>query len=193
MNQVFAAALEVQQLFQEYNWKYCLIGGLAVIRWGRKRATEDADFSLLTGIGDERDFLDVISDRFREREPNEVDFALAARVYRGFASSGAPIDIGLAAFPYEEEVIGRATPHTFRPGCTVLTCCAEDLVVMKAFAGREIDTFDLRYIMANQWNRLNWEQIKRDLESLCDWTEKFDALPRFDALRSEVAERLKRK
>ena len=192
MNQVFAAALEVQQLFQERKWKFCLIGGLAVIRWGRRRATEDADFSLLTGIGDEREFLDIISDRFPEREPNEVDFAVAARVYSGFAPSGAPVDIGLAAFPYEAEVIGRAPPHTFRPGCTVMTCSAEDLIVMKAFAGREIDTFDLRYLMANHWLRLNWQQIERDLRSLCDWTEKFDAVPRFESLRAEVAEKLKR-
>jgi hypothetical protein len=47
--------------------------------------------------------------------------------------------------------------------------------------------------MAYQWNRLNWKQIEHDLQSLCDWTEKFDAMPRFEALKSEVAEQLMRK
>lgn len=32
MNDVFAAAREVQELFDRHDWKSCLIGGLAVIR-----------------------------------------------------------------------------------------------------------------------------------------------------------------
>lgn len=186
MNQVYDAAFEVQQFFDEQNWRFCIIGGLAVIRWGQQRTTRDADFSLLTGIGDERHFLDLIAARFPGRFPNEIQFALAARVYRGFASSGAPIDIALAAFSFEEDVIRRATPYEFRPGCFVRTCSAEDLIVMKTFAGRELDTHDVKYLIASQWNRLDWKQIDRDLQDLCDATERFDAVPRLAELRHQV-------
>jgi hypothetical protein len=191
MNGVYSAALEVHALFREHNWRYCVIGGLAVIRWGRRRATEDADFSLLTGFGDEMTFLSAISSRISPRYEHEIEFAMGARVYRGVASNGTPIDIALAAFPYEEEVIRRATMHRFRPGCSLMTCGVDDLVVMKAFAGREIDIFDLKFLMGRHWNRLNWDQIGGDLQSLSDWTERYDVVPRFEALKAEVAERRK--
>lgn len=186
MNQVYDAAQEIHVLFGERGWDFCIIGGLAIIRWGRVRVTEDVDVSLLTGIGDEREFLDIIAARFPGREPDEVQFALGARVYRGFASSGAPIDIALAAFPFEEDVIRRAKPYEYRPGCVVNTCSANDLVVMKAFAGREIDMYDVKYLVSNQWDHLNWEQIERDLQNLCDWTERFEPLPRLIELREQI-------
>ena len=193
MNGIYEAAMEVHSVFSNNNWKHCIIGGMAVIRWGRRRATEDADFSLLTGIGDELKFLQVISSQFPAREPKEVDFAMAARVYRGFASNGTPIDIALAAFPFEEDVIRRATPYQFRTGCTLPTCSVEDLIVMKAFAGREIDMFDLKSLMSRHWNKLNWSQIDGDLQALSDWTERYDVVPRFAAFKDDLAERRKRK
>jgi hypothetical protein len=186
MNAVYDAALEVQTFFEQQGWKFCIIGGLAVIRWGRMRATQDADFSLLTGFGDEDEFLDTIAHRFQAREPNEVAFARAARVYRAFASNGIEIDIALAAFPFEEEAISRASPYEFRPGCVLQTCSADDLIVMKAFAGREQDWADVRNVAASQWNSLDWGYIGRNLEQLCDLSEKFASVPKLDQLRTEL-------
>ena len=48
MNALYEAALEVQGFFQSRQWRFCIIGGLAVVRWGQPRATQDVDFCLLT-------------------------------------------------------------------------------------------------------------------------------------------------
>src|SRR5687768_8613335 len=99
MNDVYDAALEVQDFFGKQGWKYCLIGGLAVIRWGYLRTTRDADFSLLTGFGDEAAYIKELSLAFRGREQDEKLLAQVRRVYRAYASNGAEIDIAFAALP----------------------------------------------------------------------------------------------
>ena len=39
MNAIFAAAKEVADFMQARGWEYCIIGGLAVQRWGELRTT----------------------------------------------------------------------------------------------------------------------------------------------------------
>lgn len=192
MNSVFDAALEVQTLFQEQGWRFCIIGGLAVIRWGRLRATQDADFSLLTGFGDEDEFLNVIAGSLKAREPGEVEFARAARVFRAFASNGAPVDIALAALPFEEQVIHRASQYEFRPDCVLITCSAGDLIVMKAFAGRDQDWADVRNVAASQWDTLDWEAVEQNLESICEMGDNYTSVPKLHTLKQEFTNKLGR-
>ena len=51
MTPVLVAAIEIQQFCQAREWQFCIIGGLAVLRWGEPRATQDVDITLLTGFG----------------------------------------------------------------------------------------------------------------------------------------------
>ena len=53
MSKLYDAAIEVQSFCDQQEWRACIIGGLAVIRWGEHRTTEDVDFSLLCDLGDE--------------------------------------------------------------------------------------------------------------------------------------------
>jgi hypothetical protein len=39
MNAIVEAAVEIQNFLQARGWRFCVIGGLAVIRWGQPRAT----------------------------------------------------------------------------------------------------------------------------------------------------------
>ena len=43
MHPAIEAALELQQFLDEHGEKFCIIGGLAVQRWGEVRLTVDAD------------------------------------------------------------------------------------------------------------------------------------------------------
>jgi len=53
------AALEIQDLFEENNWQFTFIGGLALLRWGRRRMTEDVDGTLLTMFTNEEKYVDL--------------------------------------------------------------------------------------------------------------------------------------
>lgn len=187
MNEVYQAALQVQDLFQRQGWKFCLIGGLAVVRWGNPRTTLDADFSLLTGFGEEDRFLDILTDELEGREPDERSFAKRFRVFRAFAPNGSSVDIALAGLPFESEMIGRASDYDFRTDCTLTTCSAEDLIVMKSFAGRDQDWADVTNVASCQWDSLDWRQVEHDLEGLCEMAENLTAVPKLQQVRQQIA------
>jgi hypothetical protein len=168
MNGLILAAQEAQRFFRRKRWGFCIIGGLAVIRWGEPRATQDVDISLWTGFGKEEKVVDTLFGQFAGRIPDARLFALENRVVLCKASSGVPLDIALAAFPYEKQVIARASKFTFAPRVSLTTASAEDLIVLKAFADRDNDWVDVQGIIERQGNRLEWDYIHHELTELCD-------------------------
>ncbi len=66
MNGLFEAAFEVQTFMQARSWSFCLIGGLAVIRWGEPRMTQDIDLSLLTCSAGDVIILKAFADRTKD-------------------------------------------------------------------------------------------------------------------------------
>ena len=166
MNALFEAAKEVGDFMKARRWKFCVIGGLAVQRWGEPRLTQDVDLTLLTGFGEEERYLDALLGCFSPRRADAREFALVNRVLLLTAKHEAPVDISLAAFPYEEEVIARATQFTFAAGIVLPTCSAADLFIMKAFAARPKDWLDAEGIVARQGKRLDRNYIVARLTDL---------------------------
>ncbi len=166
MNPLFAAAVDIQRFCSERGWKTTVIGGLAVQRWGEPRQTRDVDLALLSGLGDEERFVDPLLDAYRPRMTEARQFALERRVVLVETIEGVPLDITLAGLPFESRVVARSTPFTFEPGADVVTCSAEDLVVLKAFAGRVQDWLDVEGIIVRQGGRLDRAGIVEELRPL---------------------------
>ena len=51
----------------------------------------------------------------------------------------------------------------FLPGVSLLTCSAEDLIVLKAFADRDQDWLDIEGILFRQKGLLDWDYILTEL------------------------------
>ena len=188
MNPLFEAGLEIQQFLQARSWRFCIIGGLAVVRWGNPRATQDVDICLLTGLGSEAQFVDPLLASFPGRIPDARLFALENRVVLAQASNSVPLDITLAAFPYEERVIGRASSFQFALGVPLVTASAEDLLVLKAFAGRDQDWADIDGIVIRQRDNLDWDYVLRELSPLCELTgEKESVIAHLEMIRQRAA------
>jgi len=126
---VLAAASELVAFCRQQRWPCCLIGGLAVQRWGEPRFTRDADLTLLTGFGEEETFIAALLGHFAARRADAADFALRARVLLLRAANGVDLDVALGALPFEERSVSRATEYEFLSGAVLPTCSAEDLVV----------------------------------------------------------------
>lgn len=157
------AAHDVQRFCEEQGWQFCFIGGIANARWGQPRYTEDADISLLTGFGNEEYFIDVLVKRFEVRRPDAASFAIQSRVLLLRHENGVGLDIGLAAFPYEEATVTRATYCESADDFQGLRiCCAEDFIVYKAFAGRDHDWGDIAGVLQRQ-QRLDLGIIRSEL------------------------------
>lgn len=165
MNALFVAAKEVADFMTERQWKFCLIGGLAVLRWGQPRTTLDVDMTLLTGWGEEAQYVTALLESFESRIPEGHAFALSRRVLLIRASNGRDVDISLGALPFEAQMTLRAVRVEFAPGLELPCCTADDLFVMKAFADRPRDWLDAESIAVRQKN-LDSEYILQHLAEL---------------------------
>lgn len=58
-------------------WRFSLIGGIALQRWGEPRQTVDVDLTLLTGFGGEGPFIDTLLEHFEPRLTDARDFRSA--------------------------------------------------------------------------------------------------------------------
>lgn len=183
MTDVILAAAELQSVCEAQHWRYCFIGGLALQRWGEPRMTRDADLTLITGFGGEEPFVRILLEHFPARIPQPMEFALQYRVVLLRTQSGVGLDVALGGLPFEESVVARSSLFTFPPDLPLRTCSAEDLVVMKSFAGRPQDWVDVERILQRQAGRLDWAYIGRELEPLAELKEEPGILVRLHRLR----------
>jgi hypothetical protein len=182
VNALFAAAADVQAFCTARGWRSSLIGGLAVQRWGEPRQTRDVDFTLLTGLGGEERFVEPLLAHYRPRLEDARRFALSRRVVLIETATGIPVDIALAGLPFEARVIERSTRFDIDPDVTLMTCSAEDLVVLKAFAGRIQDWLDIEGIIVRQGARLDRSLIVAELRPLLELKEDREAEPQLQSL-----------
>jgi len=182
VNPIFSASLEIQEFCHGRAWRFCFIGAVAVQRWGEPRLTQDVDLTLLTGFGAEQPFVDALLAAFKGRRPDARDFALRYRVLLLEAGNGIPLDVSLGAMPFEERAVARASPFAIGEGQSLLTCSAEDLVVLKAFAGRDKDWLDIEGVILRQADRLQEALIWQELEPLLDLKGSPETADRLRAL-----------
>jgi hypothetical protein len=183
MKDLFILARQVQEFLDARRWRSCVIGGIAVQRWGEPRLTRDVDLTLLTGMGGEEPYVDEILRHYRSRVQGGREFALRHRVMLLEASDGTEIDLALGGLPFEANVMDRCNEFEFYPGMVLRTCSAEDLIVMKAFAERELDWADVKGIIARQGGRLNWRTILSELGPLCELKGEPEIVARLEQLR----------
>src|SRR4051812_48486146 len=105
MSDLLEIARDLQSFCDRQGWNSCIIGGLAVLRWGEPRATRDVDVTLLTGFGKEDSFINALVAEYTPRIADPLGFARKNRVLLLQSPEGVGIDISLGALPFEECVV----------------------------------------------------------------------------------------
>ncbi len=128
MTPLLEAARDLQIFFMGRQWKFCIIGGIALLRWGGPRFTRDVDVTLVSGFGQEDEFsAPLLESGYRARLADALDFARRYRVLLVTAPNGTPIDVALGGLPFEEQMVERSTLFEFAPGYLLRTCSAEEI------------------------------------------------------------------
>jgi hypothetical protein len=171
MNGVIKAAAELQRFCDSHRWRFCLIGGMALQRWGEPRETVDVDLTLFAGFENEDQYIDSLLGRFKPRIAEAAAFARERRVLLLTSAEGVGLDIALGALPFEALMIERSSLFKFPPATELRTCSAEDLIVLKAFASRNQDWVDVEKIIVRQTGKLDWDHIYEQLRPLAELKE----------------------
>ena len=156
------------------------VGGQAVLLHGAPRLTQDIDVTLARGPDDIAAIEAACT--ALDLEPLVEDLASFAR--ETFvcplrdSTTGIRVDLILSTTPYEHAAIARAVEVDIG-GEAVPFASAEDLVLLKLFAGRERDLEDARSVVARQGARLDWRYLDY-------WAASFAAIPG----REELPDRL---
>ena len=87
--------------------------------------------------------------------------------------------------PYEALVVERSSYFVYPPDISLRTCSAEDLIVLKAFAGRGQDWVDVERIIVHQTAKLDWNYIREQLQPLAELKETPEILDQLEARRVE--------
>lgn len=69
-------AADLQAVCTAHRWRFCFIGGLSVLRWGEPRETVDVHLTLVTGFGQEAEFVSILTQAFGARIDDAAEFAL---------------------------------------------------------------------------------------------------------------------
>ncbi len=110
--------------------------------------------------------------------PDAREFALSRRVLLARTREDAvDVDIALGALPFEERSVGRASAWHLRDDVFLTTCSAEDLVIHKAFAGRDLDWSDVEEVLIRQRGKLDLNLIAWTWSILRSAAQKLESRP----------------
>lgn len=178
------AARDILRFLAARNVSACLIGGLAVQRWGEPRVTQDVDLTVLAAFGQEAAVIGVLLSAYAARDAKARDFALEYRVLKLRAPDGVPIDVSLGALPFEIEVLARASPWRLSPEIELRVCSPEDLIVYKLVAARPRDLLDVEGVVRLRWRELDLRRVRSLTRQFAELIESPNLLKPFeDALR----------
>lgn len=182
MTPLLSAAADILTLLENHGIPACVVGGLAVARWGEPRLTADVDLVALTAIERDEETVDLLLGSFAPRMPDARSFAIAHRTLLVRDRLGVPIDVSLGVLEFERGMIERASMWLVEGSRPIRTASAEDLVVMKAFAGRDRDWSDVAGILARQGRDFDHLAALARLSPLSEFASDPEAVARLEAL-----------
>ncbi|MBX3423869.1 MAG: nucleotidyl transferase AbiEii/AbiGii toxin family protein [Pirellulaceae bacterium] len=187
LSHLYAAAVRLQRRYQSEGTQFCFIGGLALQKWGEPRYTRDVDLMVFSGFGGERAIIERELRALEPRIDDAVEFAMLNRVLLVQDKSQCPIDISLAAMPYESDVIARSQLQSLNLEFEPLgLCSATDLIILKAFAGRPQDWQDIRGTVVRSQHLIDWKLIDKELSVLLELKEEPESLDKLYQLKMEL-------
>ena len=139
---------KIVRCLDEKKIPYMIIGGQAVLLYGTPRLTRDIDITL----GVDTDKFSLIKEICKKLElkllsENPEDFAKDTKVLPAEdPNSRIRVDFIFSFTPYESQAIKR-TRKVLMNGYPVKFASCEDVIIHKMFAGRAVDTEDVKNIL----------------------------------------------
>ncbi|HUT31256.1 MAG TPA: DUF6036 family nucleotidyltransferase [Sedimentisphaerales bacterium] len=162
---------------------YMIIGGQAVLIYGRPRLTRDIDITL--GVDTDRfALIEGLCKRLGLKllPENPEDFAKQTSVLPAEETkSKLRVDFIFSYTPYELQAIGRSR-EVLVDGYPAKFASCEDVIIHKMFAGRAVDEEDVSSILAKNKDSIDMEYIRKWLLQFSGISEHEGVLEKFNGL-----------
>jgi predicted nucleotidyltransferase len=164
------------------NVPYMVIGGQAVLIYGRARMTADIGITIGLPTGQVTNVLDVCRElELNVRTEDPEAFAAETMVLPAEdEGSKMMFDFIFSLTPYEQQALKRVNKVTL-DGYPIRFASCEDIIVHKILAGRAVDIKDVRSILAKQGASLDTDYILK-------WLNEFEAMPEFAGVTKRFEE-----
>lgn len=148
-----------------------VIGGQAVLLYGRPRLTRDIDITLGIDTNEFPRVHAVCTDlRLRILPAKPEEFARETKVLPAEETrSKIRVDFVFSFSDYERQAIERTKQVTIGKYPVRFASC-EDLIIHKMIAGRAIDLEDVRHVLAKNRERIEYDYLRK-------WLLEFSSLP----------------
>ncbi len=174
------------QGLDEADIPYMIIGGQAVLVYGRPRLTRDVDVTL--GVDcDKFVTVEAVCRKLGLRilPVNPEEFAQQTRVLPAEdANLRIRVDFIFSFTPYEAQALNRGK-KVMMAGYPARFASCEDVIIHKMVAGRAVDLEDVRSMLIKNRSSVDFEYIERWLAEFNKIPEYSDILEKFDHLSSE--------
>jgi len=176
----------IAQHLDQQQIAYMIIGGQAVLLYGRPRLTRDIDITL----GVDTDKFALIQGVYKNLKlkplvENPQDFARSTKVLpTEEPESKVRVDFIFSFTPYEAQAIKNAKQVIIEDYPAKFASC-EDVIIHKMVAGRAIDEEDIKSILARNKDAINFKYIEKWLSEFGKIAEHEDILARFNSLLKE--------
>ena len=176
----------IAQHLDQQQIAYMIIGGQAVLLYGRPRLTRDIDITL----GVDTDKFALIQGVYKNLKlkplvENPQDFARSTKVLpTEEPESKVRVDFIFSFTPYEAQAIKNAKQVIIEDYPAKFASC-EDVIIHKMIAGRAIDEEDIKSILARNKDAINFKYIEKWLSEFGKIAEHEDILARFNSLLKE--------
>lgn len=163
MNPLESALRSLVEFLEREGVPYMVIGGLAGLVWGVRRATFDVDLTVWA-LDREGDIVRGLCEAFSSRVPDPQAFVRDASILP-MEVNGTRADIVFGKLPYEEAAIRRA-PEVALADIKVRVCAPEDLIVHKIISDRPKDQEDVRELIGLRGKALDRAYLDPLIRSL---------------------------
>jgi len=177
----------IAQRLDEDKIPYMVIGGQAVLVYGRPRLTRDIDITL----GLDVDNFALVEKTCKKLKLNMLprrpaDFAKETRALpTEEKKSRIRVDFVFSFSEYERQAINRAKKVKIDNYPAKFASC-EDVIIHKMVAGRAIDEEDVKSILAKKQNSIDLKYIRKWLSQFNRISEHEGILEKFNSLLKTV-------
>lgn len=154
---IWPTLADAVQVLEARGIEFALIGGLAVSLRGQPRMTVDVDLVMLADVDRALELVrDIDATPFEPLFPGVEE--VVARSYilpLRHRTTGIRVDVAIGMSGFERQAVRRAAPVSIG-AVRVPVVATEDLLIMKALAGRPQDEEDIRGLIAAQRDAIDW-------------------------------------